>query len=85
MCRSRRELSNAYLLAKFGFDAAENEPSKVARWTECSLYGIEALAAGMQGAGRAGHGAAQDAGGVRRAGVGFAGLPVSDLEKKMLK
>ena len=28
MCRSRRELSNAYLLAKFGFDTAENEPSK---------------------------------------------------------
>ena len=27
MCRSRRELSNAYLLAKFGFDTAENEPS----------------------------------------------------------
>ena len=32
MCRSRRELSNAYLLAKFGFDTAENEPCKV-----CSL------------------------------------------------
>ena len=29
MCRSRRELSNAYFLAKFGFDTAENEPSKV--------------------------------------------------------
>ena len=29
MCRSRRELSNAYLLAKFGFDTAENEPSEV--------------------------------------------------------
>ena len=29
MCRSRRELSNAYLLAKFGVDTAENEPSKV--------------------------------------------------------
>ena len=35
MCRSRRELSNEYLLAKFGFDttaaaaAAENEPCKV--------------------------------------------------------
>ena len=26
LCRSRRELSNEYLLAKFGFDAAENEP-----------------------------------------------------------
>ena len=29
MCRSWRELSNAYLLAKFGFDTAVNEPSKV--------------------------------------------------------
>ena len=28
LCRSRRELSNAYLLAKFGFNTAENEPSK---------------------------------------------------------
>ena len=28
-CRSRRELSNAYLLVKFGFDTAENEPCKV--------------------------------------------------------
>ena len=26
LCRSRRELSNTYLLAKFGFDTAENEP-----------------------------------------------------------
>ena len=29
LCRSRRELSNAYLLANFDFDTAENEPSKV--------------------------------------------------------
>ena len=29
MCRSRRELSNEYLLAKFGFDTAESEPCKV--------------------------------------------------------
>ena len=29
MCRSRRELSNEYLLAKFGFNTAENEPCKV--------------------------------------------------------
>ena len=28
MCRPRRELSNAYVLAKFRFDTAENEPSK---------------------------------------------------------
>ena len=29
LCRSRRELSNAYLLAKLGFETAENEPSKL--------------------------------------------------------
>ena len=29
MCRSRRELSNEYLLAKIGVDTAENEPCKV--------------------------------------------------------
>ena len=28
-CRSRQELSNEYLLAKFGFDTAENEPFQV--------------------------------------------------------
>ena len=33
LCRSRRELSNEYLLAKFGFDTAENEPFKV-----CPLF-----------------------------------------------
>ena len=31
MCRSRRELSNEYLLAKFGFDTGENEPCQVCR------------------------------------------------------
>ena len=31
LCRSRRVLSNQYLLAKFGFDTADNEPSKVCR------------------------------------------------------
>ena len=29
LCRSRRELSNEDLLAKFGFDTAENEPCNV--------------------------------------------------------
>ena len=29
LCRSRRELSNEYLLAKFRFDTAENEPCEV--------------------------------------------------------
>ena len=42
--RSRRELSNAYFLAKFRFDTAENEPSKVCptdrrlRALLCRLY-----------------------------------------------
>ena len=36
MCRSRRELSNAYFLAKFGFDAAENEPCQVSLIEQCS-------------------------------------------------
>ena len=35
LCRSRRELSNAYLLAKFSFDTAENEPCQVCP-IECS-------------------------------------------------
>ena len=29
MCRSRRELSNEYFLAKIGFDTAENEPDLI--------------------------------------------------------
>ncbi len=29
ICRSRRELSNEYLVTKIGFDTAENEPCKV--------------------------------------------------------
>ena len=33
-CRSRQELSNEYLLAKFGFDTAENEPPKVCQKLE---------------------------------------------------
>ena len=44
MCRSRRELSNAYLLAKFGFDTAENEPPKVARGPRQPKRQIEWLA-----------------------------------------
>ena len=42
LCKSRRELSNAYLLAKFGFDTAENEPSKVCRvpLTQRRHYGL---------------------------------------------
>ena len=36
LCRSRRELSNAYLLVKFGFCTAENEPSKVCPIEQCA-------------------------------------------------
>ena len=38
LCRSRRELSNEYLLAKIGVDTAANEPSKVS-----SLIPIQAI------------------------------------------
>ena len=38
MCRSRRELSNAYFLAKFGFDTEENEPCKVCPLSGYSYY-----------------------------------------------
>ena len=35
LCRSRRELSNEYLLAKIGVDTAENEPIEV--WGKYSI------------------------------------------------
>ena len=42
MCRSRRELSNAYLLAKIGVDTAENEPLEV--WGRNSIqYSLHSL------------------------------------------
>ena len=40
LCRSRRELSNEYLLAKFGFDAAEHGPSKVWRYGVSGVSGL---------------------------------------------
>ena len=47
LCRSRRELSNEYLLAKFGFDTAENEPyyfvSSSSRKFEFELWNFEPL------------------------------------------
>merc|ERR1719281_2112767 len=58
LCRSRRELSNAYLLAKIGVDTAENEPLEV--WGENSIhYSLHSLlvsssAAGLPGAARRG-------------------------------
>ena len=52
LCRSRRELSNAYFVAKFGLDTAENEPCKVCPTEQCSsqralkAVGTPAAAAG---------------------------------------
>ena len=44
MCRSRRELSNEYLLAKIGVDTAENVPLEV--WGENSIhYSLHSLGA----------------------------------------
>ena len=49
LCRSRRELSNEYLLAKIGVDTAENEPCKVC---PLSVYRSGAiLAQGARGVG----------------------------------
>ena len=51
LCRSRRELSHAYLLAKIGVDTAENEPLEV--WGENSIhYSLHSLGAARRGAGR---------------------------------
>ena len=36
LCRSRRELSNEYLLAKIGVDTAENEPLEI--WGKIIQY-----------------------------------------------
>ena len=48
MCRSRRELSNAYLLAKIGVDTAENEPLEV--WEENSIhYSLHSLVITLDG------------------------------------
>ena len=38
LCRSRREFSNAYFVAKFGFDTAENEPSKICPLSSTSTH-----------------------------------------------
>ena len=47
LCRSRRELSNAYFLAKFGLDTAENEP--------CQVCPTEPFPAGHDGESRQSH------------------------------
>ena len=46
LCRSRRELSNAYLIAKFRFDTAENEPSKVGQLRDAPPAPLGMVSAG---------------------------------------
>ena len=80
MCRSRRELSNEYLLAKIGVlacllacvDTAENEPLEV--WGKYSILftGVLRLAACRPGAGPPGPRLRAAAAGPRRAGAGAA-------------
>ena len=36
-CRSRKMLQNEYLVAKFGFDTAENEPQEVLQFSAGKL------------------------------------------------
>ena len=57
LCRSRRELSNAYLLAKFGFDTADLQFLKIIRSTAaaaenepCQVFPIEPRAQGPRSA-----------------------------------
>ena len=37
LCRSRRELSKEYLVAKVGFDTAENEPCKKSNFPDSGI------------------------------------------------
>ena len=47
LCRSRRELSNEYLLAKIGVDTAENEPLEV--WAKIiQYYSFVSLTSGLR-------------------------------------
>ena len=75
MCRSRRELSNAYLLAKFGFDTAENEPSKI-----CRLDELETDAASYERTGRPRRASPRRPGSRRRPYPAFARLRIGSLE-----
>ena len=68
LCRCQRERSNQYLLAKFGFDTAENKPSKV-----CRRQRIQLIRAGRRAAPRRHGASAVDLPGPRRRGRGSAG------------
>ena len=48
LCRSRRELSNAYFVAKFGLDTAENEPCQVCPTEPSTDFWLTSLAEPMQ-------------------------------------
>ena len=84
LCRSRRELSNAYLLAKFGFDTAglpasqpaENDPCKVCPDRIVSLpRSSQRLSSGRADRARGGRGAG---GGPRAAREGTEPVPSRD-------
>ena len=47
MCRSRRELSNAYYVAKFGFDTADNEPCPLSAYRSPSFAVVGWLRSGL--------------------------------------
>ena len=49
LCRSRRDLSNAYFLAKFGLDTAENKPYQVYPTEQSSLARKPDLRVGVDG------------------------------------
>ena len=87
MCRSRRELSNAYLLAKFGVDTVEDEPSKVCPPTSggrraCSLLpaaGTLRSCSALIGT-RMAEGAGDGAAGAEGAGDGAEGAAAAEAE-----
>ena len=47
LCRSRRELSNAYFLAKIGFETTENEPCKVCQTLDSCVLECKMEAAAL--------------------------------------
>ena len=55
MCRSRRELSNEYFVAQFGFDTAENEPCKVCPLSVYRSLRSTPILLGMQDIGKQTH------------------------------
>ena len=97
LCRSRRELSNEYFLAKFGLDTAENEPSKVCPIERCTQPAEvksldEAVKDKERPAGAAGGGGGADRGALwppaaffRGAQAAFSNAVKSKIPKEYLK